>query len=67
MSEPRGGEKGRKFVEELEHRNERVKSLLDEIERQRHKAERQGPNFTTPTAVQLENELHRTEISKVAA
>jgi hypothetical protein len=62
VSEPRGGEERTKFVEELEHQTESVKRLLDEIERQRHKAERQGLNFTAPTAEQLENELDRTEI-----
>jgi hypothetical protein len=67
VSEPRGGEEGRKFVEELEHQTESVKRLLDEIERQHHKAERQGLNFTAPTAEQLENELNRTEIPQVAA
>jgi hypothetical protein len=54
-------------VEDLEHQIESVKRLLDEIERQRHKAERQGLYFTAPTAEQLENELTRTEIPQVAA
>jgi len=67
VSDSQGGEVGRKFVEELEHRNKRVKRLLDEIERQRHKAERQGLNITTPTAELLENELDRTEIPQVTA
>ena len=54
-------------MEDLEHQIESVKRLLDEIERQRHKAERQGLYFTAPTAEQLENELTRTEIPQVAA
>lgn len=67
MSAPRGGEERRWFVEELEQRTERIKRLLGEIERQCHKAERQGINFTAPTAEQLDNDLDRTEIPQVAA
>ena len=67
MRELRGGEERRRFVEEPEHRTERVKRLLGEIERQCHRAERQGIDFTAPTAEQLENELDRTEIPQAAA
>ena len=67
MSEPPGGEERRRFVEELEYRTERVKHRLGEIERQCYKAERQGIDFTAPTAEQLENERDRTEIPQVAA
>ena len=53
MSEHRGGgEERRQFVEELERRTEYARRLLDEIDRQRREAERQGLNFTAPTAQQ---------------
>jgi hypothetical protein len=62
VSEPRrGGEERRKAVEELERRTEHAKRLLDEIERHRQEAERQGLNFTAPTAEQLLKKLASTE------
>ena len=67
MSEPRGEEKRRRFVEYLEYRTENAKRLLGEIARQHHEAERQDLLFTTPTAEQLENRLDRTETPQVAA
>jgi len=67
VSEPRGEEKRRRFVEYLECRTENAKCLLGEIERQHHEAERQALLFTTPTAEQLENRLDRTETPQVAA
>lgn len=67
VGKSRGGEEHRKLVEELEYRTERSKRLLGEIVWQRHKAERHGLYLTAPTALQLENELDRTEILQVAA
>ena len=62
MSEHRGGgEERRQFVEELERRTEYARRLLDEIDRQRREAERQGLNFTAPTAQQLKKKLASTE------
>jgi hypothetical protein len=57
MSEPRGvgeGQERRRFIDELERRAEHARRLLDEIERRRQEAERQGLNFTAPTAEQLQ-------------
>src|SRR5215204_2883313 len=63
MSEPRGGaaEERRHVVEELERRTEHARRLLDEIERRRQEAERQGLNFTAPTAEQLLKKLDMVE------
>jgi hypothetical protein len=62
VSEPRGrAEERRHVVEELERRTEHTRHLLDEIERRRQEAERQGLNFTAPTAEQLMKKLASTE------
>ena len=47
------GEDRRGFVRDLERQAEYAKDLLDEIDRQRQEAERQGLNFTAPTEDQL--------------
>jgi hypothetical protein len=52
MSETQGEER-RGFVQDLERQAEYAKDLLDEIDRQRQEAERQGLNFTAPTEEQL--------------
>jgi len=40
-------------VHDLERQAEYAKELLEEIDRQRQEAERQGLNFTAPTEEQL--------------
>jgi hypothetical protein len=64
VSEQPGGvgrENRRQLEEELERRTEYAKRLLNEIDRQRQEAERQGLNFTAPTAEQLKKKLASTE------
>ena len=51
------GEERREFVRDLERQAEFAKELLDEIDRQRQEAERQGLNFTAPTEEQLKKKL----------
>jgi hypothetical protein len=52
MTEPQGEER-RRFVQDLERQAEFANRLLEEIDRQRQEAERQGLNFTAPTEEQL--------------
>jgi hypothetical protein len=52
VTEPQGEER-REFVRDLERQAEFAKALLEEIDQQRQEAERQGLNFTAPTAEQL--------------
>jgi hypothetical protein len=51
----------REFVEDLEQQTEHARRLLDEIERRRQEAEREGLNFTAPTAEQLKKKLAGAE------
>ena len=53
MNEERQGEERRGFARHLEQQAEYAKALLEEIDRQRQEAERQGLNFTAPTEEQL--------------
>jgi hypothetical protein len=60
VTEPRGErERRREFVENLERRTEQARRLLEEIDQQRQEAERQGLNFTAPTAEQLRKKVAR--------
>jgi hypothetical protein len=63
VSEERDDERRRRreLVEELEQRAEHARRLLDDIEERRQEAERQGLNFTAPTAEQLRKKLARAE------
>jgi hypothetical protein len=52
MTEPQGEDR-RRFAQDLERQAEFANRLLEEIDRQRQEAERQGLNFTAPTEEQL--------------
>jgi hypothetical protein len=53
-------ERRRQLVENLERRTAQARQLVDEIDQQRQEAERQGLNFSAPTADQLRSKLART-------
>ena len=53
------GEERRGFVHDLERQAKYAKELLEEIDRQRQEAERQGLNFTAPTEEQLKKRQPR--------
>lgn len=59
MTEQRGEDR-RRSVEDLERRTDNLRRLLDEVERRRQEAEREGLNFTAPTAEQIRRKLSRT-------
>ena len=60
MTEPQGEDR-RRFVQDLERQAEFANRLLEEIDRQRQEAERQGLNFIAPTAEQLKKKLAATQ------
>ena len=55
------GEERRGFVHDLERQAKYAKELLDEIDRQRQEAERQGLNFTAPTEEQLKKKVAKAQ------
>jgi hypothetical protein len=56
MTEPQGEDR-RRFAQDLERQAEFANRLLEEIDRQRQEAERQGLNFTAPTEEQLKKKV----------